>query len=218
MASSPSGRTSASTEPRPAVLVTADAPGSASGRAVLRRELGAERAARLERALWERAVAWGREAGEVWVAGAPDRLPGVSSVPADGADPRARVEHAFAFVASDHGGPVIAIGTRQPRLAERQASAVLDDFRAGVEVVLGPANHGGWYLLAAREPHEALFAVDPGVWEGGPVMEQTLRALVAAELNMGWLTAERVLNTPSDLAALLADPCAPPEVVATLKG
>jgi hypothetical protein len=35
---------------------------------------------------------------------------------------------------------------------------------------------------------------------------------------MGWLRSERGLDEPADAAALLADPCAPPDIVAALRG
>jgi hypothetical protein len=34
---------------------------------------------------------------------------------------------------------------------------------------------------------------------------------------MGWLRSERDLDEPSDAAALLADPCAPADIVAALR-
>jgi glycosyltransferase A (GT-A) superfamily protein (DUF2064 family) len=121
-------------------------------------------------------------------------------------------------VAAAHDGPVIVVGTDQPALGPAHAWAALDDLRDGVDVVLGPATDGGYYLIAARELHPAIFAIEPEAWGGPRVMALTLAAIVDAGLSMGWLRSERDLDEPADAAALLADPCAPADITELLRG
>jgi glycosyltransferase A (GT-A) superfamily protein (DUF2064 family) len=115
------------------------------------------------------------------------------------------------------GRPVVCIGTDQPGLSDHHAWAAADDLRDGVDVTLGPATDGGYYLIAARRFSPALFAVEPEAWGGPQVMGQTLRAVHEAGLSMGWLRSERALVAPADAAALLADPCAPADITAALR-
>ena len=189
--------------------------------------LGAEGCARLQRALIARAGRWAATAGAPWIAYEPgDALAEMRSLAPDGARLIAqagehageRMERAFAEVAAAHGGPVIVIGTDQPVLGPAHAWAALDDLEDGVDVVLGPATDGGYYLIAARELHPAIFAIEPEAWGGPRVMALTLAAIVDAGLSMGWLRSERDLDEPADAAALLADPCAPSDIVAALRG
>src|SRR3954447_14060909 len=189
--------------------------------------LGAEGCVRLRRALIARAGRWAASVGAPWIAYAPDdgldeirelAPRGARLIAQSGDDQGTRLRHAFAEVAAAHGGPVIVIGTDQPLLGRAHAWAVLDDLDDGVDVVLGPATDGGYYLIAAREPHPAIFAIEPEAWGGPRVMALTLEAIVGAGLSMGWLRSERDLHEPADAAALLADPCAPADIVAVLRG
>jgi hypothetical protein len=49
-------------------------------------------------------------------------------------------------------------------------------------------------------------------------MALTLRSVLGAGLSVGWLRSERALEAPGDAEALLADPCAPEDVRAALRG
>jgi glycosyltransferase A (GT-A) superfamily protein (DUF2064 family) len=183
--------------------------------------LGADGCARLQRALIARAAGWAARTGELHVAYAPaDARDEVGALVPDGAalleqaggHPGERMAHAFAQVSERHGGPVIVVGTDQPALGAGHARAAADDLRAGVDVTLGPATAGGYYLLGARRFDPALFAIEADAWGGPRVMELTLRSIVDAGLSMGWLRSERDLLAPADAAALLADPCAPSDI------
>src|SRR3954453_21892726 len=194
-------------------------PGAAKTR--LEPMLGAEGCARLARALIARAGRWAAEVGEPWLAHTPAAPheemaalapPGARLIAQEGEHLGERMERAFAAVFAERGGPVIVIGTDQPALRRAHAWATLDDLRDGVDVCLGPATDGGYYLLAAREPSPALFGIDPAAWGGPEVMSLTLAAVIDAALSMGWLRSERDLDEPSDAAALLADPCAPADI------
>jgi glycosyltransferase A (GT-A) superfamily protein (DUF2064 family) len=104
-----------------------------------------------------------------------------------------------------------------PLLSAHHAWAAADDLRAGVDVTFGPATDGGYYLMAAREPHPSLFDIVPAAWGGERVMGLTLESALGAGLSVAWLRSERRLSTPADAAALLADPTAPADIVAALR-
>lgn len=188
--------------------------------------LGADGCARLQRTLIARATRWAAGAGPAYVAFTPDDAgdeiaalapAGVTAFAQAGEHLGERLEAAFAHVAQQHGGPVVVVGTDQPSLGAHHAWAAADDLRAGVDVTLGPATDGGYYLLGARSPDPALFALEAGAWGGAQVLERTMRSIVEAGLSMGWLRSERDLDDPADAAALVADPCAPADVVAALR-
>ena len=203
-----------------AILVVADAPRPGATKPALEPMLGAEGCARLQRALIARAARWAAAHGEPYVAYAPAAAreeiaalaPAGATLFAQAEGHRGeRLAAAFQRVAAEHGGPVLMIGTDQPALSERHAWAAADDL-GDVDVTLGPANAGGYYLLGARRFDPALFAIDPAAWGGGRVMTLTLQSLVDADLTFGWLRSERDLVGPGDAAALLADPCAPSDI------
>jgi rSAM/selenodomain-associated transferase 1 len=189
--------------------------------------LGADGCARLQRALIARAGRWAAATGDPYIAYAPsDAREEIAALAPEGARLFAqmeghegeRVAAAFRQVSQEHGGPVVVVGTDQPGLSDRHARDAADDLGAGVDVTLGPATAGGYYLLGASRFDPALFAVAPEAWGGATVMDETLRSVLGAGLSIGWLRPERDLAAPSDVAALLADPCAPSDIRAALTG
>jgi len=109
-------------------------------------------------------------------------------------------------------GPVLIARADCPRLGPAHAAAALADLAAGCDVVFGATLEGGWYLAGLREPRAELLTVAPESGGIAPVLQR------ARELDaeVGMLRHERVLATPADAAALLADPLLPPELRAAL--
>ncbi|HEY3021503.1 MAG TPA: DUF2064 domain-containing protein [Solirubrobacteraceae bacterium] len=203
-----------------AVVVMADAPRPGTAKRRLEPLLGGQGCARLQRALVARAARWAAASGDPYIAYAPaDAREEVAALAPAGARLFAQVEGhrgerlaaALAHVCAEHAGPVVLVGTDQPRLSARHAWGARDDLRE-VDVTLGPANAGGYYLLGARRYDPALFAIDAAAWGGPDVMTLTLRAVFDAGLSVGWLRSERELDGPGDVAALLADPCTPADI------
>jgi glycosyltransferase A (GT-A) superfamily protein (DUF2064 family) len=188
--------------------------------------LGADGAVRLHTALVRRAGRWADAAsgGRVFVAFAGGDaesegdvaalMPAGARLFAQRGDGRDRFANAFADAWEQHRGPIAVIGTDQPALGAPHAWGAADDLRDGVDVCFGPATAGGWYLLAAARPPDAVLAIEPGP----EAMTAALRIAVESGLSIGWLRSERDLETPADAAALLADPCAPADVVKALRG
>ena len=137
--------------------------------------------------------------------------------PQEEGDLGARLAAATERVLSDHGGPLLTVGTDLPTLRELHARTALDDLDAGCDVSLGPAADGGYYLVAQREPHPQLFALPSEAWGGPDVFELTIASAHAAGLALGMLRLEVDLDTPADARWLLRDPALPPEIARLLR-
>jgi rSAM/selenodomain-associated transferase 1 len=98
-------------------------------------------------------------------------------------------------------GRVAIVGADTPHLPPATCAAAFALLEE-VDVVLGPALDGGYYLVAAKAPAPELFA---GVPMGTDrVLAATIGRAEAAGLTVGLLPALRDLDTPDDLAAALA--------------
>ena len=189
-----------------AVFARAPVPGAAKTRLIP--TLGAAGAAALQRQLIERTLA---TAGAVpqarvtlWVAGDGEH-PFITEVaarhrasvaPQVGADLGARMQHAFAA-----GTPLVLIGTDCPALRPQdlvEAAAALTRH----EVVIQPANDGGYVLIALARPQPALFeSID---WGGPAVLQQTLDRVAALGLRCALRPPLDDLDTAADLHRALA--------------
>ena len=103
---------------------------------------------------------------------------------------------------SDGFTRVVAINSDGPTLPaayiERAAELLRD-----TDVVLGPADDGGYYLIGLRQPHPALFE---GVsWSTAHVAAQTRERAAALGLSVAQLPSWYDVDTPADLARLRAD-------------
>lgn len=185
------------------IAVFARAPVAGRAKTRLIPLLGAEGAAALQRTLIERtlATACAVPGGRVtlWVAGDPQH-PLVQQVAARfrvgvarqrGADLGARMSHAFAVRT-----PLVLIGTDCPQLSADDltgAAAAL----AAHDVVLQPANDGGYVLIGLARPQPPLFeSID---WGGPTVLQQTRERIAALGLRCALRPALDDLDTPADL-------------------
>jgi rSAM/selenodomain-associated transferase 1 len=94
------------------------------------------------------------------------------------------------------GKPVLAVGSDCPGLTAagiQAAAAAL----GRVDVVLGPALDGGYYLVGLRKPHPELFRNIP--WSTSEVLEITRSRAAEAGLRVELLEPARDLDTPEDL-------------------
>jgi len=95
---------------------------------------------------------------------------------------------------------VILIGTDCPALTEaylQQALTVLD---SGVDVVLGPAEDGGYVLVGMRRPLSVVFEDIP--WGSERVLERTLETLSNNNLSYSLLDVLWDVDRPEDLDRL----------------
>jgi uncharacterized protein len=81
-----------------------------------------------------------------------------SSFPQQGADLAERLRHAFRSVAARHFPQTILIGSDSPQIG-RDVITRARQALAGADVVLGPAEDGGYYLIAMREAHDVFSGI-----------------------------------------------------------
>jgi rSAM/selenodomain-associated transferase 1 len=99
-------------------------------------------------------------------------------------------------------GPTIVIGTDCPALTPahlREAAGVLRD---GSDVVVIPAEDGGYVLIGLRRPQPGLFA--PMTWGTDTVMAETRSRLARDGLTWRELPTLWDVDRPEDLARLRA--------------
>ena len=95
---------------------------------------------------------------------------------------------------------VILIGTDCPALTEDYLDQALLALNSGVDVVLGPAEDGGYVLVGMTRPLTAVFEDIP--WGTDQVMARTLEALRVNDLNYRLLDTLWDVDRPEDLVRL----------------
>jgi uncharacterized protein len=216
-----SGRGDASA---PAALVLARAPSAPHVNAPLEPLLGARRAAALQALLIRRAAAWAAAAAPAaaFVAVEPAAAieevaalvpAGVSVFAQEGADHSDVLAAAIRRIGR---GPLLIVRAGCPLLAPAHAAAALDDLAAGCDVAIGTTLEGGWYLVGLREPRPELLTVAPEASQRGGGIGLVLARARELRAEVGMLRQERLLVTPADAAALLADPLLPGDLRAAL--
>lgn len=135
-----------------------------------------------------------------WALDAEDELP-AGGIRQQGHDLGERLYLALSQAARD-GSSVIALGSDHPTLSLALIHEAFERLEKGAEVVLGPAEDGGYYLIALRPD-----AVEPGLfrnipWSTDRVLPETLERCrgLAVEL----LPSESDVDTPEDLRRLAA--------------
>ena len=148
---------------------------------------------RLREGDFELQLAWALDAHEEMPAGP---VPGVRQ---QGDDLGERLYRALSEAADD-AFSVMALGSDHPTLPLALVHEAFERLEKGAEVVLGPAEDGGYYLIALRPD-----AVDPGLfrdipWSTGRVLSATLERCrnLAVEL----LPPASDVDTPEDLRRL----------------
>ena len=189
----------------PAVLVVAKAPEPGLVKTRLGADIGMDRAARLAAAALLDTLAAGAATGwpgHVSLAGDLDKavraeeirdaLDGWTIHPQEGPDFAARLVDAHRRVR----GPVVQVGMDTPQLT----GALLAEAAAGLasyDAILGPAEDGGWWVLALRDPMTA--AVLTGVAMSTPATyADTRSALEGAGLRVGVTASLRDVDTVED--------------------
>jgi rSAM/selenodomain-associated transferase 1 len=132
--------------------------------------------------------------------------PGAELFPQEGETLGDRMENAFARAFARSFQRVAIIGTDSPDLPPgfiESAFALLGN--ENVDVVFGPAEDGGYYLLAMKRLHGELFR---GIsWSSGSVLADSLARCAAAGLTVELLPVWYDLDTVEDLQrpALVAE-------------
>lgn len=127
---------------------------------------------------------------------------GVQLLDQEGADLGARMHAAFASLFAQGFKRVVLVGTDVPSLPlahYRQAFETLGSH----DLVLGPAQDGGYYLMGLTRPAPELFHDIP--WSGDRVLAATRDRAGEAGLRIGLLPVWRDVDTIDDLRSLIQD-------------
>jgi rSAM/selenodomain-associated transferase 1 len=143
--------------------------------------------------------------------------PGFALLPQRGAELGSRLANGLAeLLARGHAG-AIAIDSDTPTLPSAFLQQAIDLLtRAAADVVIGPCDDGGYYLIGVRTARPELFDAMP--WSTPDVLPETLRRTRAAGLTTACLPVWFDVDTADDLerlrASLLAAGTAMPEQTA----
>ena len=99
------------------------------------------------------------------------------------------------------------VGTDVPDLTARVVEEAFEGLE-NADLVIGPAEDGGYYLLALKRPIPELFQGMP--WSTPDVLGRTLAAAQRLGLRVGTLETLRDVDTPADLRLRLGTPSAAP--------
>jgi rSAM/selenodomain-associated transferase 1 len=107
--------------------------------------------------------------------------------------------------AADLGySPVVALGGDSPHIGPLTVHNALDTLAdPSVDVVLGPAADGGYYLIASRRAYPEI--IEPVVMSTPNVLSDTVALAKAAGLETVFLTESYDIDTVSDLTRLFRD-------------
>ena len=150
---------------------------------------------RLRAGDFELRLAWALDAGEEIPAGP---VPGVRQ---EGSDLGERLYRALSSVKA---GSVMALGSDHPTLPLELVERAFERVEAGADVVLGPAEDGGYYLIALRAGavHPRLF--EDIAWSTERVLPATLERCRELGLAVELLPMASDVDTPDDLRRLAA--------------
>lgn len=110
----------------------------------------------------------------------------------------ARLADAFERAFRRGADRVAVVGSDTPSLGRADVTSAFAALDAA-DVVLGPAEDGGYYLVALRAPQPALF--EGIAWSTSGVLAQTLERAAAAGLRVARLATRRDVDTLEDLRA-----------------
>jgi len=99
-------------------------------------------------------------------------------------------------------GYVVLVGADCPSLTAADIDAGFNALKNGADVVLGPAEDGGYYLIGMSAHHSQLFEGVP--WSTREVFPTTVARLQTLGLNLYTLPIRRDIDTADDYAAYLA--------------
>ena len=159
--------------------------------------------ARLAGARCDLHLAWALEPGEELPAAGFAGITGIAALPSrrqEGADLGERLYHALAGAARE-AAVVAALGSDHPSLPVELVERAFAAVEAGSRIVLGPAEDGGYYLiaLAGPVPRRLFEGID---WSTGRVLAQTLERAAELGITPELLPLAADVDTPEDLARL----------------
>ncbi len=199
------------THPRSRIVVFAREPRLGQVKSRLASEIGAEESLAVYRAMLARLGALLKRASlaewDLWITSNTSHKDFVSICNKtnihlqEGQDLGARMDNAIQQTLQHQTvESVILIGTDCPALTKGYLEQALVALETGIDVVLGPAEDGGYVLVGMRRPIAAVFEDIP--WGTDQVMHKTLETFKANELSYKLLDTLWDVDRPEDLARL----------------
>jgi rSAM/selenodomain-associated transferase 1 len=124
---------------------------------------------------------------------------GVSLHPQGDGDLGARMQHAFESALA-HAGRAILVGSDIPALSAQYLRDAEGALAGGDDVVIGPAEDGGYVLIGLSRCDPELFREIP--WGGPKVLPETRRRIAALRWRLSELPALWDVDRPEDLERL----------------
>jgi hypothetical protein len=127
--------------------------------------------------------------------------PNFRLIPQEGPDLGARILNTLnRLIDFGHSGAV-AVGSDTPTLPLAYLETAVSLLAApAIDVVLGPSQDGGYYLIGLRKPHPELF--EQMQWSTAEVFSETMRRARAKGLRVACLPPWYDVDTPEDLRRL----------------
>jgi rSAM/selenodomain-associated transferase 1 len=146
---------------------------------------------------FELRLAWALEPGEAIPAGP---LPGLRQ---EGSDLGERLYRALSGAAAE-AEAVMALGSDHPTLPVELVHRAFETVESGADVVLGPAEDGGYYLIALRAAAVVPRLFAEIAWSTGQVLPVTLDRCRELGFAVELLPEASDVDTPEDLRRLAA--------------
>jgi len=127
--------------------------------------------------------------------------PGIESQPQQGEDLGKRMEFAFARLFRQGFDRVAIIGSDSPDLPAEYILRTYELLGGGADAVFGPADDGGYYLLAMSCLRRELFSGLP--WSSGDLLEASLGRAREAGIRTALLPQWYDLDTCDDLVRVI---------------
>lgn len=111
-----------------------------------------------------------------------------------------RMHDAFSRTLKHHASALL-IGCDCPSLSSQDLHEALSALQQGSDIVLAPAEDGGYVLIGMNQTHPEVFANMP--WSTPQVLEQTRQQIQTLGLSLHELQWQWDVDTPEDLARYL---------------
>jgi rSAM/selenodomain-associated transferase 1 len=125
---------------------------------------------------------------------------GSMMVPQRGENLGERLANCFADLFAFGFESVVVIGADSPTLPGEYVFDAFECFETDEDVVIGPTEDGGYYLVGMRKLHRRIFEDIP--WGAGGAMDASIERAREAGLNLVLLPEWRDVDTPDDLERL----------------
>lgn len=119
-------------------------------------------------------------------------------VPQHGANLGARMMHAFEMAFSQKHEKVVLIGGDCPEITPEILESAFEKLN-GNDLVLGPSQDGGYYLIGLKKPEPKLF--ENMQWSHERVLEETIQRAKTLRLKVAFMPVLRDIDHLADLNA-----------------